>query len=138
MRVLIAVLLALAAMAGFTTSVFLHHRSDSPKTPTYIEPTRVAHYPLTFVSHLKNDPQAGKKIFEEYCQSCHGKNPEIPVNAPRIGNKKEWDRFSHLDFETLFKMAAEGYGAMPARGGCFECSDQQLKQAIEYLINKSR
>jgi len=36
--------------------------------------------------------------------------------------------------DTLLKMTIQGVGAMPARGGCFECSDGQLKEAIIYML----
>ena len=34
----------------------------------------------------------------------------------------------------LFKHTDEGFNAMPARGGCFECSDRQLKLAIAAML----
>ncbi len=133
MRVFIIVILLFSATAGLVTSLILHRENSA----VYVEPEHAAHYPLTFVAHLKNDPQAGKKIYQEYCQYCHAENPEIPVHAPRIHHQNEWARFSSMNLETLFQMAAVGYGAMPARGGCFECSDKQLKQAIRYLLDNA-
>jgi cytochrome c5 len=140
MRLLVGIILVIAAILGLTISYFLHR-----PTPTIIstplpnvETSRVAHYPLTFVMQLKNDPQAGKKIFAEYCSACHSPNAEIPLHAPRIGYKKDWQKFKNMRFEDLFKLAMVGYGAMPARGGCFECTDEQLKQAIKYMLSKNK
>ena len=133
-RVLLISLFALAGVGGLVASIFIHRQ---PTPPPYVEPTRTAHYPITFVSQLKDDPHAGKKIFQEYCATCHAKNSVIPVNAPRIGDKAAWAPFKKIGFEMLFKLAAEGYKAMPARGGCFECSDKQLKAAIRYMLKNS-
>lgn len=123
--------LALAAILGLTTSYFTHR-----KPPETIPTSTVAHYPLTFVMQLKNDPTAGEKIYTEYCAACHAENPEIPVKAPRIHHPEDWERFNHLSQEALFKKALAGYKAMPTRGGCFECSDAQLKKAIDYLLSQ--
>lgn len=127
------VLLGAAGLSGLTLSLFRHRATPIPLA--YIEPTRTAHYPLTFVAQLKNDPHAGKKIFKEYCALCHAENPQIALGAPRIGNKKEWARYHRMEWKNLFDLATQGVGAMPARGGCFECSDAQLKKAIQYLMN---
>lgn len=137
-KITIAFILLLSAAAGLMTSI---HDQQSATTTSVaantVEISQVAHYPLTFVAQLKNDPGAGRKIFKEYCASCHAAHPLIPVHAPAIGNKNDWARFSKMSLDQLFKLAAQGYGAMPARGGCFECSDAQLKLAIEYLLHPS-
>lgn len=138
MRILITSLLVIAVATGSVTSYFSHRSPTamtiSPTLPN-IETSQIAHYPLTFVMQLKNDPQAGQKIFNEYCSVCHSPHPEIPLHAPHIGHPKDWIKFKNKSFEDLFKLAMQGYGAMPARGGCFECTDQQLKQAVKYILN---
>lgn len=139
MRLLISALFVIAAVLGLTTSYFFHRSTPTiTSPPADIETSHVAHYPLTFVMQLKNDPQAGKKIFAEYCSVCHSPHPEIPLHAPRVGYKKDWIKFKNMSFDNLFKLAMLGYGAMPARGGCFECTDEQLKQAIRYLLSKNQ
>lgn len=131
-----------AAIIGLSTSYFFHHSSSSAipsaASTDNIPVSHVAHYPMTFIMQLKNDPQAGKKIFHEYCSVCHVNEPEIPVHAPRLHYPKDWQRFKNMSIEDLFKLAAVGYGAMPARGGCFECTDAQLKQAIAYILKQNQ
>ncbi len=95
------------------------------------------HYPATFVNQLKGDPEAGKKIFLEFCGACHNENPSVDVNAPRIGDKIKWGAYRDLKMPTLLKLTIQGNGAMPARGGCFECSDAQLEMAIQYILDNS-
>jgi cytochrome c5 len=93
------------------------------------------HYPTLFVSQLQGDPRAGEKIFKEYCASCHTANPVIEVNAPAIGDEKAWHFRRQLGMNTLLKITINGVGAMPARGGCFECSDDQLRATIAYMLS---
>jgi cytochrome c5 len=61
----------------------------------------------------------------------------IDVNAPRLGDKKAWLMRQKLGLTNLLKITVNGKGAMPARGGCFECSDKQLLMAIQYILNNS-
>ena len=140
MRIMIGIIFVFAAAAGLVTSYFFHRPAPmiTSSLPSDVEISHVAHYPLTFVMQLKNDPHAGQKIFAEYCSVCHSPNPEIPVHAPRIGYKQDWLKFKKMSVDDLFKLATIGYGAMPARGGCFECTDQQLKQAMQYILDNTK
>jgi len=69
-----------------------------------------------------------------FCAICHASHPLIPLGAPRKGHAKDWVVRLKQSRQILFQHVAEGYNAMPARGGCFECSDEQLEKAIENLI----
>ena len=40
--------------------------------------------------------------------------------------------------EALLKSATNGKNAMPARGGAADLTDDELKAAVEYLIEKSK
>lgn len=133
-RTIVIFILVIATVSGLLTSILTHYQT----APDFIEPTRVFHHPLTFVSHLKNDPAAAKKIFHEYCATCHKNNAIISVNAPRIGYKSDWEPFKKMTLQQLFELAAKGYGAMPARGGCFECTDEQLKATIRFMLKHSQ
>ena len=44
---------------------------------------------------------------------------------------------SSLGMPVLLKLTIDGKGAMPARGGCFECSDEQLMDVIKYIVSQS-
>ena len=95
------------------------------------------HSPSTFVRQLEGDPEAGSKIFHMFCASCHASAPLIDVEAPPIGDEKRWSLWSKVGRLTLLQLTLQGKGAMPARGGCFECSDAQLMEAIDYILKNS-
>ena len=96
------------------------------------------HYPTTFVKQITGDPNAGEKIFKEFCSACHSPNPQIDINAPHIGDKNIWHAYSKLGIDKLLDITIKGKGAMPARGGCFECNDEQLRQSINYILKNSK
>jgi len=124
-----SIILLAAAALGLWTSIAFHRLHKASRT---------FHYPTQFIAKLKNDPQAGKKIYHEYCAACHAPHPLVDVNAPRLGNRKDWRRYRQLNTATLLAMLNRGVAAMPARGGCFECDDALLKQAIIYMLSRIR
>jgi len=134
-RTVIIFALVIAAIAGFTTSLFLHAKNPSVVS---IEKTRTFHYPMKLINQLKNDPQAPQKIYQEYCAACHAAEPLIDIKAPRVGFKKEWEPFCKLGTRNLLRLANHGVGAMPARGGCFECDDILIEKTILFMLNKTR
>ncbi len=130
-------ILMVAGISGFLLSLYIQHQKSAPALK-YIQPELVLHNPVSFVSTLKHDPNAGEKIYLQYCSSCHSNNPIIPVNAPTIGNKKAWNKYINWSMKKLLSTADNGIKAMPARGGCFECSDDLIKQAILYMLRKTK
>jgi cytochrome c5 len=94
-----------------------------------------AHEPLKFLAELEGKADAPQKIYQAYCQSCHDAHPKIPLGAPRAHYSQDW-ALRLKNKKMLLKHTYEGYQLMPARGGCFECSDDQLVQVIEYMIKK--
>lgn len=122
--------LLISGLSGFLLSLHFHRHQEVRTIETY-------HYPATFVKQLQGDPEAGKKIFFEFCAACHSESPAIDVNAPRINDKAKWDVYRDLKMPTLLKLTIQGSGAMPARGGCFECSDAQLEMAIQYILSSA-
>ncbi len=134
-RVLIVIALFLSGALGFSLSLYLHRDNHFVSHSTDVKLMQTFHYPALFVKQLEGDPNAGEKIFKEFCATCHGKPPLIDIKAPRIGDKKIWQALLQAQgMSTLLNMTIKGFGAMPARGGCFECSDEQLRGAIEYMI----
>lgn len=91
-----------------------------------------AHQPLKFLAGLEGQKEAAEKIYQAYCATCHDVHPQIPVGAPRVHNMKDWSK-RLKNKKNILKHTYEGYQLMPARGGCFECSDEQLVQVIEYM-----
>ena len=77
----------------------------------------------------------GRSIFQEYCVMCHGSGmPEVP----QFGNRDHWEVPIAKGKEALYYSAIEGYNAMPPKGLCEQCSNAQIKAAVDYMISGSR
>lgn len=93
-----------------------------------------SHHPQDFLNSIAGKKEEGRLIVAHYCATCHAENPLISIGAPRIGIKSDWSMRLKQGWEILFQHTDEGYHAMPARGGCFECTDHQLELAIMELL----
>jgi len=93
-----------------------------------------SHNPMLFLKKIAGAPDEGQQIAEHYCLVCHATKPQIPLGAPRIGEKSDWALRIKQGFNTLYEHTEAGMPPMPPRGGCFECSDRQLKLAIMALL----
>lgn len=79
------------------------------------------------------DLQHGKQIVESSCFACHGTGA---AGAPKIGDKAAWAPRIAQGRETLLTNSIQGLRAMPPRGACMTCSDDDLKAAIDYMISQ--
>lgn len=94
------------------------------------------HNPAQILSKLRGSKNEGAEIVRQFCASCHAPKPLIELGAPKIGCAKDWKLRLKQGKMVLLQHTEEGLGAMPARGGCFECSDEQLQLAIESMLRQ--
>jgi cytochrome c5 len=71
-------------------------------------------------------------IIARHCIACHG--PGL-LNAPKIGDTAAWkDRADHQGgLDGILAKAISGINAMPPKGTCGDCSDEDLKSAIKKM-----
>ncbi len=97
------------------------------------------HRPQDFLDSIKGKKNEGAQIYQHFCVNCHAQKPIIPIGAPRFRETNDWAGRLKQDIELIFKHTDEGINNMPARGGCFECSDEQLALAmVEMLPSKDK
>ena len=93
-----------------------------------------SHHPEAFLERIKDTPDEAEQIVQHFCSTCHALKPMIPLGAPRRGIAKDWLPRLEQGVDVLLKHTEEGLRAMPPRGGCFECTDEQLLLAIKALL----
>lgn len=96
-----------------------------------------SHHPQQFLDAIKGQKDEGEQIVEHFCSNCHAAKPLIPLNAPIVNQAADWTPRLQQGWLPLVQHVQEGFGAMPARGGCFECSDEQLQLAILAMLPES-
>ncbi len=78
-------------------------------------------------------PDAGQKRYESNCALCHAGGL---AGAPKFGDKAAWVPHLAKGMDTLLQSVIKGLNAMPPRGGCTTCSDEELKLTIKYMTDK--
>ena len=82
-------------------------------------------------AEVASGPRSGSDIYAQACVACHSVGV---LNAPKLGDTADWAPRMLQGFDTVWQNAIKGIGAMPAMGTCGDCSDDDIKAAIEYMI----
>ena len=78
------------------------------------------------------DEQPARALYDSVCRACH--SPEnVMVSSPKAGDRVEWARRLRKGFEEVTRNAIDGFGAMPPKGGCAQCTPEQIQRAIEFM-----
>lgn len=77
------------------------------------------------------EPRTGKQIYNTYCMACHASGA---LGAPLKGDAKAWKPRLALGTKKLYQQAISGFKGMPARGTCADCSDAEIKSAVDFII----
>ena len=79
--------------------------------------------------------KSGKDIYNSVCMSCHMSGA---AGAPVTGKSDQWtDRIAKGN-DVLYNSAINGIGVMPAKGGLMSLSDDEIKLAVDYMIEQSK
>jgi len=85
----------------------------------------------------KHNLEEGKTIYEANCKACHMMGVG---GAPKQGDKAAWEGRVSQGMETLVKKSIEGYtgesGMMPAKGGNAELTDEQVGNAVAFMVSE--
>lgn len=105
-------------------------------TGAAIEPEAPAAAP---VAAAAAGARSGQDVYQSACFACHGTGA---AGAPMVGDAAAWGPRAAQGIDTLLSHAVNGFtgskGMMPARGTCGNCSDDDLKAAIEYMVENSK
>lgn len=76
---------------------------------------------------------SGQQIYKKSCFGCHGTGA---AGAPKLGDKAAWSARLSKGTDALYQSAIKGVPgtAMMAKGSCTSCSDDELRRAVDYLL----
>lgn len=78
--------------------------------------------------------RGGAEVYAAACSACHNTGA---AGAPKIGTSVWEERFNSQDKETLISHAINGINAMPPKGGCSSCTDEEVVNAVEHILDES-
>ena len=57
------------------------------------------------------------------------------MGAPKYASLEDWTPRIELGIDKLTLSAIAGKGGMPERGACMDCSDNEVKLTVQYMID---
>ncbi len=84
------------------------------------------------VAKKRTEPRDGATVFNTFCTACHTTGA---AGAPIRGNHELWAPRVAKGMDVLTNHALNGFNAMPARGSCMDCTDEEVVAAIKYLTD---
>ncbi len=87
------------------------------------------------VPRVSGELRSGQKIYETSCFACHQTGVS---QAPRLGSPEDWKSVLAQNMSMLYEHALNGLNAMPPRGACVDCSDDEIRAAVDYMVEAVR
>jgi cytochrome c5 len=80
-------------------------------------------------------PKTGEQVYNSNCLACHGTGA---AGAPKTGDAAAWAPRIAAGMDSMLANATSGLNAMPPKGLCMTCSDEELQGAIQYMLDNSQ
>lgn len=89
----------------------------------------------TAAEAVASGPRSGVDVYNAACMACHATGA---AGAPKVGDIAAWKSRIAQGEATLIKHAIKGLNAMPPKGMCMDCSDDEITAAVEHMIENSK
>ena len=94
---------------------------------------------LYFAATAVADTAKGQGVYMNFCASCHAGGI---AGAPKVGDKAAWQDRIDKGTSALVENAVKGYqgknGFMPAKGGNSALTDEEVSNAVMYMLEISK
>jgi len=81
--------------------------------------------------YAASNADAGKKTYDQSCVGCHASGV---LQSPKLGDKQDWSNREKQGFDVLLSHAIKGYKNMPAKGGNPTIKDEDIGNAVRYML----
>jgi cytochrome c5 len=81
------------------------------------------------------DMAIGARVYEASCSACHAAGT---AGAPKLGDREAWAPRLARGVAAMEQSALNGVGTMLPKGGNASLSDDEVKAAVAYMVEKSR
>ena len=80
----------------------------------------------------ESSERSGEAIYNSKCSGCHTSGV---MEAPKYASLEDWSTRIDLGLEKLTLSAIAGKGGMPPRGACMDCTDNEIKLTVQYILD---
>ena len=100
---------------------------------SFEEPTNTVAQTEPITEHQTPKTFDAASTYQMSCFACHGTGA---AGAPLLGEVEVWEGILAKGMEVVMANVINGLNAMPARGLCVSCSDDDLKSLVDYMISQ--
>jgi cytochrome c5 len=138
MSVLAVILMVLSVYAASEVNARLDERSEQENSSAIAERLapvgQFSASTVASVAPIAKTPMTGDQVYAS-CAACHDSGT---LDAPILGNADHWTARIAQGIDTLYANAINGINNMPAKGGNVSLSDEEVKAAVDYMLEKSK
>ncbi len=91
----------------------------------------VFYLPTSHASGVFMHERTGGQIYVIFCSQCHDSGWE---GAPVAQYKSDWEERLPKGIDAMLQTVISGSMAMPPNGQCGDCSEHELRHAVEYMV----
>ncbi len=111
------------------TGAAVANEPAAPATPAPAAAEVVAEPAATETAAVVAFDAAG--VYQMNCFACHGSDA---LGAPQPGDAAAWEERMAKGMDAVMANVINGVNAMPARGICMSCSDEELRAVVDYML----
>ena len=126
-----------SAQTAVTTAAATATQTQEPKTGTATAATETAatgSADQTAAAGGAVDLAAGEQIYQSACFACHMTGV---AEAPKLDDPAAWEPRLAQGMVGLIQSSINGKGAMPPKGGFAHLTEDDLRNAIEFMLDKA-
>ncbi len=127
-----------AAIVGFVISVNAATETAADRTKPVGE-VCMAGDPCAaaaVASASAGEPRSGEQVYSSSCFTCHATGA---AGAPKLGDAAAWAaRIDARGVDGMYNSAINGFQAMPAKGLCMDCSEDEIKASVDHILANSK
>lgn len=129
-----------SAVAHMANASGANFKAPAPKTAAEAKPAEAAASapeakaaaPATVAAAAPAAGKGGEEVYKAVCAMCHAAGL---MNAPKFGDKAQWEPRIKQGYDTLVTNAVKGIRSMPAKGGNPSLTDAEVGGAVKYMAN---
>lgn len=78
--------------------------------------------------------RTGDQIYQTVCSTCHDTGAG---GAAKLDESEKWTaKRAARTLSQIYQSAIGGRNAMPARGSCVDCTDEEIKRTVDYMLER--
>ena len=80
-------------------------------------------------------PRAPEEVYDASCKLCHATGV---TESPILGDVEAWAPRIAKGTDILYENALVGFNAMPMKGACMTCSDEEITTTVDWMLEQSQ